>query len=374
MLPTTVNSTLSDVMPFVEGQEQFAVSMFDNAFSGFTSGFRYLRPKKMDFQISSGGNHIVVPNNQIIGVLLGVAPYNHCTWYERKYQPGMEPSQPDLLWVQKTPDTFPDALPAQYRKKVNVGGNERWDFRIARRTVWALATLDEKGYTLDTDNPVIFDMTSASMYGPSDQRTHNYKWSGMKQFCDQYSTPVMKCNPCMFLTQINIDVASPVTGVVVFHPLFREGRLAFIDNATYADVIRAAQSSTVADMLKITEILEYPKDVASTQTTAASSAQTAPVPPVQTATVPPVQAAHTAPAAAPEPAPAAPASEPAATGTPLRDDTPEVTMGMLQQAQSIMDARAAEPAPAAAAPNGSPRVSAAATQGIANIMGSLGDF
>lgn len=354
MLPVVLSQ--NNTLPVLEGQEQFATEMFSSAFSGFFSSYRYLRPKKMDFHITSGGAAQVVPNGDVIGVLLGVSPYNHCTWYERKFQPGMEPEQPDLVWLQKTADTFPDALPVQFRKKVNIGGYERWDFRVARRTVWALLQKTPDGQVmLDLDNPVIFDMTSASMFGKSDPRTNSYKWTGLKQFCDQYSTAIAKCNPLMFCTQIAIDPDSPVPGVVVFRPQMGQNGPVFLDHQMYSAVVEKAKSSTVSDMLTVQEILDY---------TPRGGSQT---PPVQTATAPAQPAAPAAPAA-----PQAP--------TQLPDDKPAATENLLHQAQAVLNN--VKPSEEAAAPvqpepitaQARPKVSAAASEGIANIMGSLGDF
>ena len=352
MLPVVFNQTDAQ-MPVLPGQDNFTDAFLANAFGDFQSGYRYLRPKKINFQVDGGGASIQLENNKVVGVLLGVAPHNFCTWYERKYQVGMEPTAPDLVWVQTTPDTFPDALPEQYRKKVNVGGNERWDFRIARRTVWALVTQDGNGqYMLDLDNPVIFDMTSASMYGKSDDASGTYKWAGMKQFCAKYSSAGHSCSPLMFYTQIMLDINSPVQGVVVFRPVLNNnGVPAFLDNDTYAMVVEKAQSAVVADMLKVTEILTYGQN------------KVPQTPPVQAATAP----------AQPEPVRPEPQPEPA----PVQ---PSENGGLLEQAQALLS-KPAQPAPEPVAhephvhaPSPTQKASAAATAGIASIMGSLGDL
>lgn len=393
-------------MPVIAGQEQFAVDMFNRAFEGFSSTYRFLRPRKMDFQISSGATTTTVNNGDVVGVLLGVAQYDHCTWYERAYQQGQEPEKPDLCWVRTTPDTFPDALPAKYRQKIDINGVERWGFRIARRTVWSLLAPDPATgqVGLDLDSPVILDITSASMFGKSDPRTNSYKWAGLRQYCDSFSTPACQCSPLMFYIQINIDPLSPVPGVVVFRPMHnKDNAPVFLDNDTYSAVIAKAQSSTIAEMLEVKEILTY-----GAAQPAAPQQPVAPQPaPMQAATAP----------AAPQPAPeqpqhvAAPQQQapaaPAATTQPVTAFTqPSAgndTAGLLHQAQALLQNRAAAPAapatpvapatpaapvtpqvatpipPQPAAPAAQPqvvqpKVSAAASAGIANIMGSLGDF
>ena len=135
-MSTQLACTTAATAPVVS--QETSLAMFNNAFAGFSTGARFLRARKLDFQITSGGETSIIPNGKLVAVLLGVAPFNHCTWYERDYAPGQEPAAPDLCWVQKTANDFPAALPEMYRHKVNINGQERWKFRIARRTVWAL--------------------------------------------------------------------------------------------------------------------------------------------------------------------------------------------------------------------------------------------
>ena len=376
-MSTQLACTTATTAPIVS--QATSLTMFNNAFAGFSTGARFLRARKLDFQITSGGETTVVPNGKVVGVLLGVAPFNHCTWYERDYAPGQEPAAPDLRWVQKTANDFPDALPEMYRRKVNINGQERWKFRIARRTVWALASDDgQGGATLDVDNPVIFDITSASMYGKSDPRTHSYKWAGLRGFCSQFSTSVVTINPSMFFIQIALD-PDATQGVVMFRPaLTDQGTPQYISQETWQAVVNAAQSAQVADMLRVTETLDWPKGGA--KPTAQASVQQVSYPPSQEAA--PVQPA----------APAAPAAQaaPAASVVPADVVAPaananvapellDAASSVLQQAQTAANAAPAQGAAPAAQPAAQsafqqPKVSDAAKQGIANLLGDLNNL
>lgn len=383
-MSTQLACTTAATAPVVS--QETSLAMFNNAFAGFSTGARFLRARKLDFQITSGGETTIIPNGKLVAVLLGVAPFNHCTWYERDYAPGQEPAAPDLCWVQKTANDFPDALPEMYRHKVNINGQERWKFRIARRTVWALVVEDgQGGVLLDIDNPVIFDITSASMYGKSDARTHSYKWAGLRGFCAQFSTPVVTINPSMFFIQIALD-PDATQGVVVFRPaITNQGTPQYLSQESWQAVVNAAQSTQVTDMLRVTETLEWPKGGA--KPTVQATVQTVSYPPSQEAA--PVQSA--APAAQPEPAPAqavvpadvvAPAASASVTVTP---DLLNAAQSVLQQAQQAAQPAAA-PQPAAAQPEPTPaaqpeaksqptfqqpQVSDAAKRGIANLLGDL---
>lgn len=351
-------------MPTAAGAEEFSNNMFAGAFTGFEASRRHLRAKKLDFRISTGQDEIILANGEVAGVLLGIAPFNHCSWYARKYQEGQEPKAPDLLWVQRDPNKFPDALPEQFRQKQNVGGVARWDFRIARRTVWALINKEPSGQMyLDLDNPVIFDMTSASMYGKSYPQNNAYKWSGLRSFCEQHSSMAGRVNPSMFPMQIVIDPNSPVQGVVVFRPFVTaNGAPAYLDNDTYARVVELAQSQLVSDMVSVQERLTLGDN---------GAAPVTPVPPVQAATYVP-QAAPVQPA--PQPAPSA--------VTPVQPSE----SSLLEQAQSLINQATAQPDhmdtaqhdKAHVAPQPAPAAahaqSAAATAGIQSIMGSLSEL
>lgn len=376
-MSTQLACTTANTAPVVS--QETSLTMFNNAFAGFSTGARFLRARKLDFQITSGGETTVVPNGKVVGVLLGVAPFNHCTWYERDYAPGQEPSAPDLCWVQKTANDFPDALPEMYRRKVNINGQERWKFRIARRTVWALASADgQGGATLDVDNPVIFDITSASMYGKSDPRTHSYKWAGLRGFCSQFSTAAVTINPSMFFIQIALD-PDATQGVVMFRPaLTDQGTPQYLSQETWQAVVNAAQSAQVADMLRVTETLEWPKGGAKPagqatvqQVSYPPSQEAAPVQPA----APAAPAAQAAPAASVVPADVvAPAANASVTPELL-----DAASSVLQQAQNAANAAPVQGAAPAAQPAAQPafqqpKVSEAAKQGIANLLGDLNNL
>lgn len=380
-MSTQLACTTATTAPVVS--QATSLTMFNNAFAGFSTGARFLRARKLDFQITSGGETTVVPNGKVVGVLLGVAPFNHCTWYERDYAPGQEPSAPDLCWVQKTANDFPDALPEMYRRKVNINGQERWKFRIARRTVWALASADgQGGATLDVDNPVIFDITSASMYGKSDPRTHSYKWAGLRGFCSQFSTAAVTINPSMFFIQIALDPEA-TQGVVMFRPaLTDQGTPQYLSQETWQAVVNAAQSAQVADMLRVTETLEWPKGGA--KPAAQATVQQVSYPPSQEAapvqpTAPVAPAAQAAPAASVVPADVvAPAANASVTPELL-----DAASSVLQQAQNAVNAAPAQGTaptaqaatqPAAQPAFQQPKVSEAAKQGIANLLGDLNNL
>lgn len=383
-MSTQLACTTAPTAPVVS--QATSLTMFNNAFAGFSTGARFLRARKLDFQITSGGETTVVPNGKVVGVLLGVAPFNHCTWYERDYAPGQEPSAPDLCWVQKTANDFPDALPEMYRRKVNINGQERWKFRIARRTVWALASDDgQGGATLDVDNPVIFDITSASMYGKSDPRTHSYKWAGLRGFCSQFSTTVVTINPSMFFIQIALD-PDATQGVVMFRPaMTSQGTPQYLAQETWQAVVNAAQSAQVTDMLHVTETLEWPKGGAK-PAAAQATVQQVSYPPSQEAA--PVQpAASVAPAAQAAPAASVVPADvvaPAANAS-VAPELLDAASSVLQQAQNAANPASAQPAPQPApqpaaqlAPQQGfqpqPQVSAAAKQGIANLLGDLNNL
>lgn len=385
-MSTQLACTTAATAPVVS--QETSLAMFNNAFAGFSTGARFLRARKLDFQITSGGETSIIPNGKLVAVLLGVAPFNHCTWYERDYAPGQEPAAPDLCWVQKTANDFPAALPEMYRHKVNINGQERWKFRIARRTVWALVVEDgQGGVLLDIDNPVIFDITSASMYGKSDPRTHSYKWAGLRGFCAQFSTPVVTINPSMFYMQIALD-PDATQGVVVFRPaITQQGTPQYLSQESWQAVVNAAQSAQVTDMLRVTETLEWPKGGAKPAAAQATvqqvsyppSQEAAPVQPTQSAAQPAAQPAQTV-VPADVVAPAANAT------TTVAPDLLNAAQSVLQQAQAAaqpaatpQSAPAAQPEPAPAAqPEAKPQptfqqpqVSDAAKRGIANLLGDL---
>ena len=350
LVPVVVNN-----QPPVLADGQFSGvvdTLMDNAFSGFGAGLRILKPGKMSFKLIENRQEVDIPNGQVFGVLLGVAPCNYASWYARQYAPGQEPSRPDLVWMMPTADTFPDALPPEYHQKVSVNGQERWGFRIARRTVWALMTNQNGQFYLDLERPVVLDITSTSLYGNSDPRSNSYRWGGIKGFCDRHSQPgVFRCNPAMFVTQIILDPQSPVSGVMLFRPnLDQNGNPSYLDSQTYTSVIQTASTERITEMLRVNEILTYtPNGVGAIQPVPAAvnignSAQ------VMQPVAQPVQQ----PVAQPVQQPVAqPVQQPMAQPVqqPMAQPAPSGMNDMLSRAAAVLDgapAPAAQPAPAPA--------------------------
>ena len=362
-VPVVVNN-----QPPMLADEQFSGfvdALMDNAFSGFGAGLRILKPGKMSFKLIENRQEVDIPNGQVFGVLLGVAPCNYASWYARQYAPGQEPSRPDLVWMMPTADTFPDALPPEYHQKVSVNGQERWGFRIARRTVWALMTNQNGQFYLDLERPVVLDITSTSLYGNSDPRSNSYRWGGIKGFCDRHSQPgVFRCNPAMFVTQIILDPQSPVSGVMLFRPnLDQNGNPAYLDSQTYTSVIQTASTERITEMLRVNEILTYtPNGVGAVQPVPAAvnignSAQVMQpmAQPMQQPMPQPMQQPMAQPA--PQPAPQ-PVQQPMAQPVqqPMAQPAPSGMNDMLSRAAAVLDgapasaqAPAAQPAPVPAA-------------------------
>lgn len=300
----------SDVM-------QAFVNVFDDAFNGFGgANFRRIKVRKLDFALCENGAQEVVPANGLYAVLVGAAPVNHCVWYSRVYAPGQEPEAPDLTWIQHTPDTFPDALPAEFRRKQNINGQERWAFQICRRTVWCVARIVNGQLFLDTEKPYIFDLTSSSLFGKSIPEQNMYKWGGLRDVCRQYSTATFTCTPSMFLTQIVLDVNSPVQGVVMFKPMRdNNGNMLFLDESNLYQVQECAMRQSTQDLAVVREKLTYGDAPAQAQPTVSVTPAQSPVQsPVQTVeqaapvlsglmqeiqTVPPVAPSAPAPAQQP---------------------------------------------------------------------------
>lgn len=352
---------------------------------GFGASFNRIKPGTATFELTEGGNKREVQNGQVVGVLLGVAPFDHCTWYEKDYVPGQEPEAPDLVWEWKTSDTFPNALPVKYRKKIMVNGKERWKFQIARRSVWGLVKPDANGQpTLDLDNPYILDMTSMSLYGKGNPQAGTFKYSGLVNFCKSLSSGPVQVIPAMFLTQILLDTAAKLAGVVVFKPVLDQtGHPQYLDTATFDSVLSTMFSQTVQDALKIQEKLEWP-----TNKIAAPSPQTAPnVSAAQASTPvhstssgqPTVQSSQ--PAAPVQPvqptAPTAPAAATVSTvqspvqGAAVPPVQPEAMSNealMAQAAQVLNSPQPAQPAAVSVAPGVNP-TTGAAINALAGLFG-----
>lgn len=220
---------------------------------------RRLKVGKMGFTIGSGQDAKTYGANDLAGVCIATAPHTHCVWYARDYAPGMEPAQPDLIWEQKTEGYICPALPKEFHQKVLRNGAERWAFQTLRRTVWAFFTTDPNGQMmLDLDNPVVFDITSANLYGKSYPDQNMYKWSGLIALCKRLSVNGSVITPAMFPTQILIDGKMSIGGVVVFRPaLAPSGYPTFLDVEAIKAIRAKRTTPEVQDMLAIREKLEY---------------------------------------------------------------------------------------------------------------------
>lgn len=342
----------SDVM-------QAFVNVFDDAFNGFGgANFRRIKVRKLDFALCENGAQEVVPANGLYAVLVGAAPVNHCVWYSRVYAPGQEPEAPDLTWIQHTPDTFPDALPVEFRRKQNVNGQERWAFQICRRTVWCVARIVNGQLFLDTEKPYIFDLTSSSLFGKSIPEQNMYKWGGLRDVCRQYSTATFTCTPSMFLTQIVLDVNSPVQGVVMFKPMRdNNGNMLFLDESNLYQVQECAMRQSTQDLAVVREKLTYGDAPAQVQT------------PVQpTVSVTPAQSPVQAPVQTPVQTPVqAPVQAPVQTV----EQAAPLLSGLMQEIQTVPPV-----APSAPAPAQQPTISAEAFGNLLDaadsILGSVG--
>ena len=333
---------------------QTFTNVFDDAFNGFGgANFRRIKVRKLDFALCENGAQEVVPANGLYAVLVGAAPVNHCVWYSRVYAPGQEPEAPDLTWIQHTPDTFPDALPVEFRRKQNVNGQERWAFQICRRTVWCVARIVNGQLFLDTEKPYIFDLTSSSLFGKSIPEQNMYKWGGLRDVCRQYSTATFTCTPSMFLTQIVLDVNSPVQGVVMFKPMRdNNGNMLFLDESNLYQVQECAMRQSTQDLAVVREKLTYGDAPAQAQPTV-STTPAATVHQVQTPVQPTV--------------PVTPAQSPVQT---VEQDAP-VLSGLMQEIQTVPPV-----APSAPAPAQQPTISAEAFGNLLDaadsILGSVG--
>lgn len=342
----------SDVM-------QAFVNVFDDAFNGFGgANFRRIKVRKLDFALCENGAQEVVPANGLYAVLVGAAPVNHCVWYSRVYAPGQEPEAPDLTWIQHTPDTFPDALPVEFRRKQNVNGQERWAFQICRRTVWCVARIVNGQLFLDTEKPYIFDLTSSSLFGKSIPEQNMYKWGGLRDVCRQYSTATFTCTPSMFLTQIVLDVNSPVQGVVMFKPMRdNNGNMLFLDESNLYQVQECAMRQSTQDLAVVREKLTYGDAPVQVQT------------PVQpTVSVTPAQSPVQAPVQTPVQTPVqAPVQAPVQTV----EQAAPLLSGLMQEIQTVPPV-----APSAPAPAQQPTISAEAFGNLLDaadsILGSVG--
>lgn len=246
--------TFSETAAIPQFDDQLLAMMRENALMDFnelgTVSIRRLKCRKSDFAIIEGDNVTPVAPDAAFGVCLAAYPYNYCTWYKREYQPGQEPERPDLQWVNYAKDVFPNALPERSRNRVEKNGAFRWDFKIARRTIWAMVSYDQQtnSFSIGFDKPVILDISAMSLYGPNPS-PGIYRWNGIVTLCKSLSTQSMPVHPCFFVTQFVLDPNAP-NGVFMFKPFVRNGQLGYLS----ADVIRKAlevrRSDLVQDLLK----------------------------------------------------------------------------------------------------------------------------
>lgn len=381
VVPATPAIQFANTVPQLPAEMMAGVStMFEEVFNDLGSaGYRRLRPRKLDFLLVDGNNQEIIPNERMVAVLVGSAPCNHAVWYERAYAPGQEPAAPDLIWKMPTPNTFPDALPVQFRSKITRDGREVWGFQTLRRTVWILCRANADGtMTLEFDRPFVFDISSMSLYGKSLPEQNMYKWAGIRDVCSKYSGNGVTVLPTMFLTQILLDTTVTVTGPVMFRPLIDPNTraLQFLDTATIMRIHELAASKQIKDMADVREKLTYGDNHAAAPTTTATTATDLqqPAPVAQPSPVP--QAAPAAPA--PQQVPVAQPVQPAAPAAPASD--PRL---LLQNAQAMLDrtnaaAPAAPSAPVAtepaapaapvAAPAPQPTAGAATTTNTVNSL------
>jgi hypothetical protein len=255
----------------------------ENDFEGLANGnFRRIKPRKMDFVLYDNGTQTVVPANELYGVLVRAHPKMHCVWYERNYAPGQEPESPDLVWVQNEPDQFPDALPEKYRHKIIKDGRESWAFQICRRTIWVLFRKTPQGASIDINTPYVLDLTSMSMFGKGQPDQNTYKFGGLRNFCQTYTSQDFVLSPIMFPTQITLDANVSVSGVLNFRPMLTpQGHPCILNLDAIKQLRSLRDSDTVKSLLEIREKLDYKPNGGNPTVTTVQPAQ--PVQPVQQA-------------------------------------------------------------------------------------------
>ena len=338
-------------------------------FAGFDGGnFRRIKARLRDFVLQENGNATPVGGNELYGVCLGAAPFNHCVWYEREYAQGQEPEQPDLMWVQRTQDYIPDALPQQFHKKIIRQGSERWAFQILRRTVWCLLRPTANGQlSIDMDNPFVFDLSSMNLYGKSFPEQNLFKWNGLAALCKQFSNASFPVLPYFFATQIVLDPNATVGSVVMFRPE-REanGALRFLDGQTIMALREVRERPSTKDLFEIREKLDYKGNGNAVPATApVSSAPSVPVAPASAPVAAFPQAAPVMPQPA-QPVPVAPltvgahvtpltVAQPVAPAQPTAPAQFPDGNSLLAQAQSILaggiPAAPAQPVPSQPVPS-----------------------
>ena len=253
--------TFSSVPPVLPSNlAALAEQSFADAFSGFSSGLRWVRHTNNGFELRRGGSiEDTIMVNAFVAVLLKISPYNHCTWYERDFAPGQEPEQPNLVWLDTQGNgTHPAALPPQFRQKVVKNGREVWAYKIARRTVWALAKMGVDGVAdIDFDNPVLLDISSSSLFGHAQPQAGIFKWNELAAFCKQRSSNGFVCSPTMFLTRIVPDNMAHTIGVWNFQPMLNQqtGQLEYLPYDLIERAFTRAQSPDILENVMVKEKL-----------------------------------------------------------------------------------------------------------------------
>lgn len=305
-------------------------SSYEDAFAGMGgAGQRRIRIRKTDFELLDGGSSTVIPANELAGVFVGAAKSNYAVWYERDYAPGQEPEAPDLIWnIDNNFTVFPDALPEEYRQKVMRGGKLRWAFQIRKRLAFVLLRNFNGQNVLDCDHPYILDVTAMSLYGNGLPQQNMYKWSGLRDLCQQYSAGGIQVTPSMFLTQIVLDPTVSVSGVVMFRPYFdRNNHLAFLSPDIMSQVYTTMCAESTQELLTVREKLTYGDD--------SQEAPSKPAKPVRKEAAAPVQKAEPQPQPQPQPV-TVPHAEPAKDAA-MRT--------LLDQAEAAMSKKAGVEAP-----------------------------
>ena len=321
-----------------------AEQSFTDAFSGFSSGLRWVRHTNNGFELRRGGStEDTIMVNAFVAVLLKVSPYNHCTWYERDFAPGQEPEQPNLVWLDTQGNgTHPAPLPPQFRQKIVKNGREVWAYKIARRTVWALAKMGPTGVSsIDFDNPVLLDISSSSLFGHAQPQAGIFKWNELAAFCKQRSGNGFVCSPTMFLTRIVPDNMAHTIGVWNFQPMLNQqtGQLEYLPYDLIEQAFTRAQAPDVVENVMVKEKLTMDGSAVQTPVQQPVAPVQQPVAPVQQPVAPVQQPV------APVQQPVAPVQQPVA---PVQAQKPVLTMPQEIQVPAAEDMSAEDLAALAA--------------------------
>jgi len=188
--------------------------------ASFSPSFAMLKYKNGMFILKRGGSEEIIPPDKCYIVPVKWTKL-FCEWYAKQYSVGQEPGAPDLVWFKD--HGFPASLPESQRgKRKDVNAN--W-YQLNQRTVCILYRFDVngRGY-LDFDNPFVFDITGASLYGKDNAQQGIYKWNGLKQRFDQISPAGRRLSPIMCLIKVIPDAAADVP-CVCFQPVCHKGTL-----------------------------------------------------------------------------------------------------------------------------------------------------